>query len=76
MCFSLSQQYFKHMPYYTHMFYKLNLLISLDLTQINLEELLVLRTFETSFAYMSEHRSAQNFNEFINFSVKISLDII
>ena len=36
----------------------------MDLTQINLEERPVLRTFETSF------------NEFINFSVKIPLDII
>ena len=53
-----------------------DLLISLDLTQINLEERLVLRTFETSFAYMSECQSTQNFNEFINFSVKIPLDII
>ena len=53
-----------------------DLLITWDLTQINLEERLVLRTFETSFAYMSERQSAQNFNEFINFSVKIPLDII
>ena len=53
-----------------------DLLISLDLTQINLEELLVLGTFENSFAYMSEHQGAQNFNEFINFSVTIPLDII
>ena len=53
-----------------------DLLISLVLTQINLEERLVLRTFETSFAYMSERQSAQTFNEFINFSVKIPLDII
>ena len=53
-----------------------DLLISLDLTQINLEELLVLGTFENSFAYKSEHQGAQNFNEFINFSVTIPLDII
>ena len=54
----------------------LDLFIAWNLTQINLEERLVLRTFETSFAYMSERQSAQNFNEFINFSVKIPLDII
>ena len=37
----------------------------MDLTQINLEERLVLRTFETSF------NEFINSDEFINFSVKI-----